>query len=198
MAIEVFPSSLHFTLERNIETFRNQSTAEFRAKDRLQRFPRPYHRYTLETENMTNDERGTLEGFFKVHMFSDEDRFHLADPKDNTVTDENFGVGDGSETDFQLTRTFTYQSKSVEFPQGHIQPDTETIYKNGNEVSSSDYTLDNQTGVVTFDTAPSDGDQLKADYDFYRLCVFGEDTLSFEDVTHSAQSARYEIIEVPG
>ena len=67
---------------------------------------------------------------------------------------EKVGFGDSSKTTFKLRLT-------------QVVVDSLTLYVVGAEVTEGvDFTIDCMTGVITFDTAPDDGDAIVADYEF--------------------------------
>lgn len=69
-----------------------------------------------------------------------------------TVTNEDVGTGDGTTTTFTLANT-------------PVLEDSETIYIDGVvQNRGTDYTIDYDTGVVTFTTAPANGSTITADY----------------------------------
>lgn len=73
--------------------------------------------------------------------------------QDVAVTGEEVGTGDGTETEFW-------------FANSNIIPGTQDIYLDGvKKTLTTDYTIDNVTGKVTFVTAPADGAEITADYD---------------------------------
>lgn len=198
--MEVFPSSITYTLERSLVSQRIHSSAQRRWQQRRQTLHRPFYTFDLNSENLNQSQIETLNDFFLVHEFqegNDEDAFLLRDPEDNERTDENIGVGDGSETQFTIKANYTYGSKNVEVLQGHLISGTETIYEDGTEVSTSDYVIDYTTGLVTFDTAPANGVQITADYEFRRKCIFQEENLSIERNNPVTADSSYLIVEVP-
>jgi uncharacterized protein (TIGR02217 family) len=112
--------------------------------------------------------------------------FLFVDPQDNTVTQSVSGMlnvtsgaavpmsaaGDGASTQFQLARIIG----SGGVPNDIIQNVNGSInvYKNG--VLTTAYSL-GSTGVVTFNTAPTNGATLTWTGNFYYYCRFDEDTL---------------------
>jgi len=71
------------------------------------------------------------------------------------VTGENVGTGDGTTTVFYLDHS-------------PVIPDSETIYiDGGTQTRDVDYTIDYDTGKITFTEAPSDGSSITADYSYY-------------------------------
>lgn len=198
--MEVFPSELTFTLTRSLVSQRIRSSAQRRWQQRRQTLHRPFYTFDLTSENLNQSQIETLNDFYLVHEYQDQeddDAFLLRDPEDNTRTSENIGVGDGSETQFTIKANYTYGSKSVEVVQGHIVNGTETIYFDGSEVSTSDYVIDYTTGLVTFDTAPGNGVQVTADYEFRRKCIFQEESLGIERSNPVTADVSYLIVEVP-
>jgi uncharacterized protein (TIGR02217 family) len=198
--MEVFPSELTFTLTRSLVSQRIRSSAQRRWQQRRQTLHRPFYTFDLTSENLNQSQIETLNDFYLVHEYQDQDdddAFLLRDPKDNERTNENIGVGDNSETQFTIKANYTFGSKSVEVVQGHIVNGTETIYLNGSEVSTSDYVINYTTGLVTFDTAPGNGVQVTADYEFRRKCIFQEENLGIERSNPVTADVSYLIVEVP-
>jgi uncharacterized protein (TIGR02217 family) len=198
--MEVFPSELTFTLTRSLVSQRIRSSAQRRWQQRRQTLHRPFYTFDLTSENLNQSQIETLNDFYLVHEYQDQDdddAFLLRDPEDNERTNENIGVGDNSETQFTIKANYTFGSKSVEVVQGHIVNGTETIYLNGSEVSTSDYVINYTTGLVTFDTAPGNGVQVTADYEFRRKCIFQEENLGIERSNPVTADVSYLIVEVP-
>ena len=108
--------------------------------------------------------------------------FLFTDPNDNTVSDAEgillnvtpgcsapLGqVGDGTSTQFQLGRSIGSGLDLLQNVNGY------RVYVNG--VEDDAYSI-NQTGVVTFNTAPATGAMLTWDGSFQYLCQFTDDTL---------------------
>jgi len=68
------------------------------------------------------------------------------------ISNENVGTGDGSTTEFPLT----YSS---------VLENSETIYVDGTEQTrNTDYTINYETGVITFTSALANGASITADY----------------------------------
>ena len=101
-------------------------------------------------------------------------RLLLSVPK-KVVLAEDLGMGDGTTKKFQAQL----------WP---IIAETETVRVDGVEQTrNTDYTIDNDTGLVTFTNAPGDGDAVDADYSW----------AVFSDVTINALLARYNQSVVP-
>lgn len=96
--------------------------------------------------------------------------FTYADPYDGTVTAQNFGTGDGSDTTFQLVRTLGSFTEPVYAPTG-----TPSIYVNAVlKTVTTDYTI-GSTGIVTFTSAPAAAAALTWTGAFSWLCQLDED-----------------------
>jgi uncharacterized protein (TIGR02217 family) len=83
-----------------------------------------------------------------------EDSFDFEDWRDKTAEDELFGVGDGAETEFGLVKSYAFGTRThtrrIYRPVSAI-----SIEADGVTVNPSDYTVDYDLGIVTFDTAPA-------------------------------------------
>lgn len=95
------------------------------------------------------------------------------DPNDNSVATQEFGVGDGSTTNFQLVRAFGGFTEPVFLVNG-----TPTIYVSGTPTlpaSISDY------GVVAFSSPPMTGAALTWTGSYYWPCRFDEEVSQFSN-----------------
>ena len=106
-----------------------------------------------------------------------EDSFDFEDWRDHTATDEAFGTGDATETEFALIKTHSFGSRSHERriyrPVSPI-----AIEIDGVAVPDTDYTVDYDLGIVTFDTAPDVGEVLTWSGEFYVPVRFDGEQLS--------------------
>lgn len=103
--------------------------------------------------------------------------FVFTDTEDNSVTNQTFAVASGSQSAFQLTRTYGGYSEPV---QTNI---TAAIYANGTLVTqgsgAGQCTVNPATGVVTFTTAPAAGTTLTWSGSFSYLCRLLQDSNKF-------------------
>ena len=117
----------------------------------------------------------SLVGFFNARQGA-FDSFLYTDPNDNSVTDYQFGTGDGATVAFQLTRAFG----------GFIAPvmnvNALTAIKKGGGAQSSpaDYSI-NSAGLVTFTSAPAGAAPLTWTGSFYFRVRFLQDAAEFEE-----------------
>lgn len=83
-----------------------------------------------------------------------EDSFDFQDWRDYTAEDELFGIGDASETEFSLVKSYEFGTRThtrrIYRPVLSI-----SIKKDGVTVNPADYTVDYDLGIVTMDTAPA-------------------------------------------
>lgn len=113
------------------------------------------------------------------------DTFLFEDRDDYTVTDEAFGIGDGVTVDFQLTRAL----KSAGFVEDIIAPNAITNIKVDGTPTSA-YTLDSDTGIITFTAAPATGKIISATFTYYFRCRFMDDAVEFERFMHQFWSVK--------
>jgi uncharacterized protein (TIGR02217 family) len=160
------------------------SGRELRALD----YPYPLWRFTLTFNYLPdatsppsgspgNTDLRNLMGFFMVCQGA-YNTFTYWDPSDNTELGQGLGTGDGSTTVFQLQRGFGFGG--VYFQEPITEPNAITaIYFNGVAQSPSIYSL-GANGLITFTTAPGSGVDITADFNFYFLCRFVDDSADFE------------------
>jgi len=112
-----------------------------------------------------------------------------------SITSNQIGTGTNSATAFQLIRSFGDYEKNV------IKVDSSMFTVWLDDVLQSaptDFTLNN-SGVVTFASAPSSGAVITATHDFYFLVRFAVDAVNYEYFLHQLFNQRsVEFIEIIG
>ncbi len=98
------------------------------------------------------------------------------DPTDNVVENQPIGIGNGSNTTFQLSRSF-----AGGFAEPIIAPISWVIRVAGVVQSPSAFTVNEGGGVLVFSTPPPNGVLITADINYYFRCRFTTDTLDFEE-----------------
>ena len=160
------------------------SGRELRALDQ----PNPIWTWTLSYSLLRAgggyDELRTLMGFFLDQQGAFES-FLYADPSDDSVTGQALGTGDGSRTAFQLVRTMGGFAEPVTAPNAVTD-----VYVNGVVQSVGSYSVDADTGLVTFETPPPAGEAVSADFTYYFRVRFVDDTAEFENFMFQLWSLR--------
>lgn len=150
---------------------------------RTQYFAEPLWRWTLKYDVLRQAaaflELQKLVGFFNARQ-GKFDSFLYSDPADNAVTDQNFGTGTGSATQFQLVRDFGAGGfvgrENVLDLNGAA-----TIKVNGvTKTLTTDYTI-SATGLVTFVVAPAAAAALTWTGSYYWRVRFDQDTAEFNN-----------------
>lgn len=125
-----------------------------------------------------------IEAFFKVRRGS-FDNFLFTVPDDAAVTNQLFGIGNGSTTSYQLTRSLGGYSELVYDLNG-----TPQIFRNGVlQATPANYSI-SATGLVTFTSAPASGHNLNWTGAYYWRCRFERDELEFERFLHQLYELR--------
>ncbi|MBF0157714.1 MAG: DUF2460 domain-containing protein, partial [Magnetococcales bacterium] len=103
--------------------------------------------------------------------------FLFLDPTDHVCVDAPFGVGDGTQKDFQLTRPFGF-SGGYPFTEPVSSPKVVTSISSalGGVITHPAYTL-KEDGLVSFTSPPPAGAVLSWSGEFYYRCRFKEDTI---------------------
>jgi hypothetical protein len=129
--------------------------------------------------------------------------FNYWDVDDCQVVAQEFGVGDGVSTQFQLARAAGGWADLIFAPLNSAGPTVvpnpsgpgtinapypaPLIYDNGTLVSSANYTIVN--GLVTFTTAPTAGHALTWTGNFYWPCNFSADMVDLAKIMGGLWSA---------
>lgn len=103
--------------------------------------------------------------------------FRFKDWSDYSATAVQIGVGDDTTTDFQLVKI--YSSGSVAVSRDITKPvlGTINIYVDA-VLQTGGVTVDTTTGIVTFTTAPANGEIITADFEFDVPVRFDTDELA--------------------
>ncbi len=130
------------------------------------------------------DELRTLAGFFLQQQGAFAP-FLFDDPTDDAVLAQAIGTGNSSTTVFQLVRNFGGFSEPIVAPNL-----VSAIYFNGVLQSSSGYTVDAATGLITFTAPPPSGQAISADFTYYFRVRFADDTAEFENFMYQLWSLK--------
>ena len=109
--------------------------------------------------------------------------FRFKDWSDYRVTGQLIGTGNGTQTAFQLTKTYTSGGENETRPLKKPVSGTVKIYKDS-ILQSSGVTVDHTTGVVTFAAAPTAGVLITADCEFDVPVRFDTDRLAIRIQSH--------------
>jgi uncharacterized protein (TIGR02217 family) len=159
------------------------SGRELRALD----YPYPLWQFTLvfaflrDSPTAGFDELRTLMGFYLTCQGA-YGTFLFQDPSDYQAVAQYIGTGDSSLGVFQLQRTLGTALPSGGFVEPIVAPNLVTaVYFDGIVQSSSSYSVDPDTGLVTFGTPPATGLVITADFTYWFRCRFVDDSCDFEN-----------------
>lgn len=95
---------------------------------------------------------------------------------DPVNTDQVIGTGNGVLTTFQITKTYT--AGGISYVRKLTKPITGTVTVAIDGVDEPNFTVDNNTGIITFTLgAPAAGEVITAGYEFDVHCRFDQDDL---------------------
>jgi uncharacterized protein (TIGR02217 family) len=127
------------------------------------------------------DELRTLMGFFLQQQGAFQP-FLFDDPSDDTASAQPIGTGDGGTTIFQLVRAMGASLPGGGFAEPITAPNAvSAIYFDGVRQSAAGYSVDPNTGLVTFTTPPPAGQLVTADFTYLFRVRFADDTAEFEN-----------------
>ncbi len=159
------------------------SGRELRALD----YPYPLWQFTLVFAVLRDnpaagfDELRTLLGFY-MSCQGAYGEFMFQDPSDYQVADQYLGTGNSSINIFQLQRTMGAALPSGGFVEPIVAPNlVDAIYFDGVIQSPSGYSVDPDTGLLTFVIPPSTGLVITADFSYWFRCRFVDDSYDFEN-----------------
>ncbi len=111
--------------------------------------------------------------------------------------DQPLGVGDGVQTEFQLSKRYGVDFDPYDRPITKPDVSSVRVALDGVEVLASDFFVDGLNGILTFDTPPSASVQVSAGFEFDIPVRFEADHLDIEMTSFDAAVApNISIIEV--
>lgn len=150
-------------------------------------FSYPLYRFQVSFEVLRSGSLGELEsliGFFNLRR-GRYDNFLFTDPEDSSVTNQQFGTGDGTTAAFQLIRTYGSHNEPVMNLNG-----APTIKVDGvTQATPADYSI-SSTGMVTFTTPPAASAVLTWSGAYYYRVRFDRDQADFERFLRQLWSAK--------
>ncbi len=159
------------------------SGRELRALD----YPYPLWQFTLAFAFLRDspaagfDELRTLMGFY-LSCQGAYGTFLFQDPSDDQITGQYLGTGNSSVPVFPLQRTMGTALPGGGFVEPIVAPNLVTaVYFDGITQSPSSYSVDPDTGLITFVTPPATGLVVTADFTYWFRCRFVDDSYDFEN-----------------
>lgn len=194
MSDDVFPTfpGLTFSVIKSPNWSTRQQRAVSGRELRVADFDNPIWRFTL-TYSVLHDEKfgatytppntalRTMMDWINSRS-GGFDTFLYDDPTDDTATGQQIGVGDSATSSFQMGR----QLIAGGFYESLIAINTVTDVKlNGVVDSPANYTVNKDTGIITFTSAPTTGVIITSDFTYYFRVRLDTDTLDFEEFMYN-------------
>lgn len=162
-------------------------------EQRIKRTDEVKFSFTIQHEHTPIDEMEEIVDFY-IQQRGAFTPFWFKDLSLSTTSCQ-IGTGTGSATTFQLIRSFGDYEKKV------TKVDSDTFMVWLDDVAQSaptDFTLNN-SGIVTFVSAPDSGAVITASHQFYFLVRFAADEINYDYFLHELfNQGRVELIEVIG
>lgn len=147
----------------------------------------PQRVYTCSYDHLGTSDYQEIAAFVLAQEGSNKP-FLLKDWADFSITDGSIGTGDGSETEFQIVKTYSNSANSHSRTIKYIKSGTLVVKVNDVEVDSEDYT--EEDGLITFDTAPTNGHAVTVSCEFYVPVRLEPAPFSFEVTGPTGNFAR--------
>lgn len=161
---------------------------------RNQNWRHPRCQWDVGSQHRTQAEVDELVQFFHAVAQGMTRSFRFRDFTDDAF-DNQIGTGDGTTTTFQLVKVYTYGAQSS--TRLIVKPMAGSLHMFVAGVAREDYTPDFTTGLVTFATAPGDGQVVSASGTFEVPTRFNQNVLPITRVALNAYSLdTIELVEV--
>ena len=169
-------------------------------EQRNQNWARARGRWRVGHELKFNTELEDLIEFFRSRRGRARG-FRFKDWSDYAVTLMQFGTGDNSETDFQLTKTYSDALSLNDYTRIITKPVSGQVRVFLDAVEQTlgvDFTVDLTTGIVTFTVAPGGGKVISWTGEFDTPARFDQDSMNINLVAFDANNWQgIEIVELP-
>lgn len=164
-------------------TDRNESVSGRETRRQLWSYPRwsfelshEFLRNSVETNELVK-----VLAFFNAHAGGYKE-FLYRDDEDYAVTDQAFGVGDGTTLEWKLTRTINTGSITFTEPVHGLYGIPAVTVNGVAKVHPSDFVVSGDYAKITFATPPANGTVLRWTGEFFFVCRFDEDELDFKQM----------------
>lgn len=138
--------------------------------------------YNVSQAIKSQTQMDALTNFFMV-VNGRANWFRFKDWNDFTIEDMEIGVGDGTTVDFQITQTYSWTEPENSVTVSYVRTIVKIAWGSLTEIlidgtPNSDFTIDETTGIITFDTAPALAAVITVVYcEFHVPCRFDTDAL---------------------
>ena len=132
-------------------------------------------RWDVSTGLKTKADMDVVQAFFRAR-YGKAHGFRFKDWSDYQAAGQVLGTGNGTQTAFQLTKTYTSGAYGYSREIRKPVSGTVKIYLNS-VLQSAGFTMDHTTGVAAFSAAPGAGVIVSADFDFDVPVRFDTDAL---------------------
>jgi len=161
------------------------------------------------TVNLTNKTQLELESFIKlvhicrgrgrIYRFKDWLEFTTTTPDGTiTISDQTIGTGDGTQTAFQLTKTFFKDTgkSNIDNIRTISRPVPGTVRLSIDDVETFAFRIDHGIGKIFFDTAPLQGEVIKWGGEYDIPCRFNNDDIRLNMKAFENGDSNFDLIEV--
>lgn len=152
----------------------------------------PKHVFTTNYQNITKESFKQIKRMFMVCRGMAK-AFKFKDWLDYTADNEDFAIGDGVKTKFQIAKTSVTDGISYFRNVYSVRPGAIVLI---NDSVATGYTIDYDRGTVTFDTPPENGVVLSWTGEFDIWVRFNMDNLSFDLSNLNATNGVISLMEV--
>jgi uncharacterized protein (TIGR02217 family) len=182
-AEEQFPAKWSWGAEGGPRYKTQTVVVESGREDRAVSWSSPLWTFRLSRTLHSADDNTLLKTFF-LNRKGRGIGFRFKDWSDYKVSAGVIGTGTGSKTAFQLIKKYPFNDPvngtASTFDRKITKPvkNTLSVYNNAVLVSPANYTIDWTTGMVTFNTAPVNGNIISANFEFDVPVRFDTDFLN--------------------
>jgi uncharacterized protein (TIGR02217 family) len=201
-----FPENLSYGSQGGPEYLTGIAVLQSGHEQRRSVWASPRHYYNASYAVKTVDDLVQIRDFFhamkgRFHGFRFKDWNDYTSAADDVAApddeDQELGVGDGLEVDFQLRKNYTTGTETLQRPVTKPVAGTTVVAVDGvAQILTTDYTIDETTGIITFVTAPAVAEVVTAGFEFDVPCRFDIDQLSVNADTWGIRSTDIPIIEL--
>lgn len=202
--LEILSSDVSYGFTDGGEFINDVTVAENRQEQRLVYSDEPFFRYDLGYLIKTEEEAEDLREFFYAHG-GREQAFRMKDwslykscklYNEPSFDDVVLGTAAPGQTQFQLKKVWAVgnRSKSIDV----IKPNGATVRIGEDDAEVfDDYTINEETGILTRATPCSGGEVITAGFEFFQKCRFDMDHFPFTAEGFKVGSFRIPVVSIP-
>lgn len=153
--------------------------------------------YTLDTNNLTNDDVDKIIKIFRV-VNGRYGGFRFKDWLDYKAVNQQIDITDGEKNSFQLIKTYSIpENLSIKYVRKIEKPVLDTVLLKIDNEQISNFMIDYSTGIITLDNVPKKGKVVSCNFEFDVPVRFNSDNLEIKQTNlNNGELEEIKLVEI--